>query len=68
MTEDLKKVRRLLGFPTQQAWADHIGYSREEVSRWESGHKSPPRLMLLYQQALLRELQATAIAKPSAAA
>ena len=39
-SDRLKRKRKLLGF-TQQQLADHLGYTKVAISRWEQGHSAP---------------------------
>lgn len=51
----IRRMLRVRAGIAQQAIADEIGCSREEVSRWESGERNPGgRLLLPYVRVLDR--------------
>ncbi len=52
-----KEARLALGFPTIEAWAEHIGRHRERVGLWEAGKAEAPVMYDLLLEALL-ELRA----------
>lgn len=39
--DNIKNGRELIGFKTQQAFADRLGVTQATVSRWEAGLVSP---------------------------
>lgn len=48
-----KEARLALGFPTIEAWAEHIGRHRERVGLWEAGKAEAPVMYDLLLAALL---------------